>query len=425
METNRAKRLHHRERVKAAAAIILISVAAAACIFFTVNAGRTTTPKVHGIQHMVQTKSGKLTESGHVSGIDASRVRLVLFRKTPNGKAKMVKRVRLHKDGIFSFSEALPDKTYSTYMLKTEFPAGTYRAKIMQRLLKEKLKSTSEVIHVVRRNIAPADIACKSACIYDGKNVIFGANETEELPNASTTKLMTAYLLMGCTEKTDNIPITDHAAAVAYQELMAKGRTFSQEDILKAMLLISSNDAATAAGDYIAKLKGNSIENVMNSTAANMGLTHTQFQNACGLDEPSHYSCALDLCKICQKCRTYKEFRDVESLQACKIYSQKKTIQVTKAVKKGKKTVRKTAMKTLKPHKYLLTTTNELLKEKIPGYLGGKTGTTTNAGACLTSAYRYQGHVYYITVLNSQNRFEDTKALMQYIRDYAGKEAQA
>jgi D-alanyl-D-alanine carboxypeptidase len=70
-------------------------------------------------------------------------------------------------------------------------------------------------------------------------------------------------------------------------------------------------------------------------------------------------------------------------------------------------------------YEYEIKPTNELLKEHIKGYMGGKTGTTGQAGNCLSSAYKYKGKTYIIVVFNTYARFDETKKLMKYVRKYA------
>ena len=74
------------------------------------------------------------------------------------------------------------------------------------------------------------------------------------------------------------------------------GQIFRLEDLLKAMLIMSANDACLAASEHVGGDEARFVD-LMNAKAVALGLTNTHFSNACGFDAPEHYSTAEDLAK--------------------------------------------------------------------------------------------------------------------------------
>ena len=250
-------------------------------------------------------------------------------------------------------------------------------------------------ITLTSMNIVTKNLTAKASCVYcieDGKT-IYGKQIHKHLKQASTTKLMTATLLLQSGKYKDTTKISKKAANTPYGGVkMKQGDRYTYKSLLYCMLLPSSNAAAVATAEGL----GGSVSGFadkMNAKAKEIGLTDTHFVTPHGLDTKNHYSSALDVSRTMAYIYPRSPmFRKAISRSTQK-YKEKKTVK----------------------------TTNRLLGSSEK-HRGGKTGTTTGAGACFCSVYAHAGKTYVVTVLhasNDTNRFEDTKKLYRYIDKYA------
>ena len=260
----------------------------------------------------------------------------------------------------------------------------------------------SEVISVTTRNIEKYSLSARNACVYrideDGSGTMIYSKESKtEVAQASTTKLMTAVLLLESGLLDTTTTISYHAAETPWGSgKLEAGDVYNTKDLLYAMLLPSSNDAATAVAERVGGTEGAFVQR-MNAKAEKMGWTQTHFRNPHGLDADGHYTTALELAKLTAYAYTFPEIRDCWGTQW-------KTI---RSLKYGKK--------------WTLWSTNAIFGY-ISSFLGGKTGTEDNAGCCFTGVYEYEGTAYVTVVLGSGygfSRWTDTKKLHSYIRNYA------
>jgi D-alanyl-D-alanine carboxypeptidase (penicillin-binding protein 5/6) len=128
---------------------------------------------------------------------------------------------------------------------------------------------------------------------------LYGLNADEELPIASTTKLMTALVTLQHASLTDVFTEPNfHFAAVDSQIYLAPGERMSVHDLMVAMLVPSADDAAK---DLAYNVGGHSVAHfiaMMNQGAHKLGLTHTHYSTPDGLDTPGNFSSASDLVKL-------------------------------------------------------------------------------------------------------------------------------
>ena len=260
----------------------------------------------------------------------------------------------------------------------------------------------SENISVTTRNIEKLNLTARAACIYriDGNGtgtLIASKHAFVQHAQASTTKLMTAILLLESGQIDSTTRISPYAARTPYGSgRLAAGDVYSNRDLLYAMLVPSSNDAATAVAESIGGSEAGFV-NMMNAKAAQMGFTNTHFRNAHGLDADGHYTTALELAQLTAYAYNFPEIRDCWATRY-------KTI---RSLEKGRK--------------WTFWSTNAIFSY-ISNFLGGKTGTEGNAGCCFTGIYTYGGSTYVTVVLGSgygYSRWSDTKKLHRYIENYA------
>ena len=140
----------------------------------------------------------------------------------------------------------------------------------------------------------------RSACLVDSDGkVLYAYNEYEEMPMASTTKIMTAMVALDSDVDMDTV-ITISDSDVSAESQLAGflvGDKIVFRDLLRVMLVYSANDAAVNVGRAVAG-SDTAFVKLMNKKAEELGLEHTHFKNAHGLEEEGHYSCAADLCTM-------------------------------------------------------------------------------------------------------------------------------
>ncbi len=238
----------------------------------------------------------------------------------------------------------------------------------------------------------PKTISAKSVIIADASSakILYEKNADAKLPEASLTKLMTAVVVREHSKADEEIEITKRAVDTeGVSGFLRVGERFTASDLLKIMLIVSSNDAAAAFEDYFAA-RGLDLAALMNEKAKALGMQDTYFMNVSGLDEEGHYASARDLLKLVSFSLSDALLWDMLSLRSAIVWSVNKKI------------------------KHALTSTNELLARGVPGVLGGKTGYTKNALGCMITLVERKGGKAVIIILGSEDRFADTKALVQF-----------
>lgn len=200
----------------------------------------------------------------------------------------------------------------------------------------------------------------------DSGAIISAERENERLPMASTTKIMTALVVLDKTRGDERVKISPQSAAIEGSKMyLTPGKTYTVDDLLYGLLLVSGNDAADALAVFVAGSEEN-FALLMNQKAQSIGLRNTHFANASGLDAEGHYSSAFDLAILARAALQNEKFARI----VC-----------SKTYRVGGKT---------------LVNHNKLLS-RIDGCIGVKTGFTKKSGRCLVSAVR-KDHITLICV---------------------------
>lgn len=239
------------------------------------------------------------------------------------------------------------------------------------------------------------DIPCKNALLIsiDTGDILYEKDPDVEVPMASITKVMTLLLTLEAVEAgkitlSDIVPISEHAYNMGGSQIwLEPGERFTLDDLIKAICVCSANDAAVAVAEYVGGSEPVFAEQ-MNARAAELGMTHTHFVNACGLDAAGHYSSARDVAIM-----SLALLRHPKILEYSGIW-----------------------MDTLRGGATQMTNTNKLLKS-YPGITGLKTGTTNGAGVCISASAVRDGMGLLAVVLgspSSKERFTAAKALLDY-----------
>ncbi len=234
-----------------------------------------------------------------------------------------------------------------------------------------------------------AETSAQSAILIDLESgrAYYEKNADAVLPMASTTKIMTALVVLESGMNLDEFFIVDSSAIAVEGSSMGlqKGDKVTLRALCYGMLLPSGNDAANAAAVRVA----GSIENfcrMMNEKARKMGLESTNFQTPSGLDDVNHHTTARELAIITYNAMKNEDFREI-----CKC--------TTKAVEFGNP-----------PYKRTLYNHNRLLRT-YEGTIGVKTGFTKKSGRCLVSAVERDGVGLICVTLNAPNDWNDHKRL--------------
>lgn len=255
-------------------------------------------------------------------------------------------------------------------------------------------KIDNDTIEVINQSKDEPVLNSRIAVAFDRKsgNVIWGKNENKRTAMASTTKIMTAIVLI---ENTDDlsktITISAKSAGTGGSRLgLKKGDNITMRDLLYGLMLKSGNDAAVAIAEEV----GGSVENfaeMMNNKVAELGLQNTHFVTPHGLDNPEHYTTAFELAKIADYALKNETFSKVVSTKNYTV--------------------------TINGYPKNISNTNELL-----GYLDGvngvKTGFTNNAGRCLVTSISRNNFDIITVVLQADTkkfRTSDSIKLIEYV----------
>ncbi len=235
----------------------------------------------------------------------------------------------------------------------------------------------------------PAKVSAQGVVIYDiaSSQVIYGKNEHLRLMPASTTKMMTALVALDEYDPEEIITVSRAAEAIGHSVDLAEGEQFTVINLITAMLINSGNDAAVSLADHHAGGYQTFVD-LMNRKAITFGLKDTHFSNVSGVEADDHYSSASDLAIIAT--------RVMDNPTLKKIVGTKETTVTTV----NSKIIHK------------LKNLNQLLWD-VPGVIGIKTGWTELAGDCLVT-YVSRDHDIITVVLNSRDRFADSKAIIEW-----------
>ena len=147
----------------------------------------------------------------------------------------------------------------------------------------------------------------------DTGDIIYEKNAYEHVSPASVTKLMSMLLVLEAIDSgkitlEDKVTAGENAVAMGGSQIWLEvGETMTVEELLKAVIVASANDACTALGEYIAG-SSTAFVSMMNERANSLGLENTNFENCTGLDDTAtnHYSCAYDLAVIASEVLTHE-----------------------------------------------------------------------------------------------------------------------
>ena len=230
--------------------------------------------------------------------------------------------------------------------------------------------------------------------VYDRASgtTVYGKDENRQTAMASTTKIMTAVIVLeNCQDLNETVTIEAKAATTGGSRLgLQNGDKITINDLLYGLLLRSGNDAAIALAIHVGgDVKG--FAELMNNKAKELKLKNTNFVTPHGLDDPNHFTTVSELAKL-----TDYALRNVKFSQIVK------TTITTISINGNNKEIKNT---------------NELLCGNIEGVYGVKTGFTNIAGRCLVTSVKRNDMDLIIVVLGAdtrKDRAQDTLKLIDY-----------
>lgn len=223
----------------------------------------------------------------------------------------------------------------------------------------------------------------------DSGVTLFEKNPDARLFPASTTKIMTALVVLEEYTLNDVVTVVRGPEVEGQKMGLIKGETITVENLLYGILVHSANDAAFAlAAHHPQGVEG--FVQKMNETADHLHLTNTHFVNPAGFDDPNHYTTARDLMRLALIALEHPEISKIVAIPQI------------------------TVSDTTYVYFHTLRNINELLG-KIPGVSGFKTGFTEAAGQSLVTTIKRKGHTILIVLLKSQDRFGETEILLNWV----------
>ena len=252
----------------------------------------------------------------------------------------------------------------------------------------------------------PENLYARSAVLMDADTgrILFGKNDNEVMPMASTTKIMTLLVTLEHADLDEIVEVSARAASMPDVQLhIREGERYRLQDLCYSLMLESHNDSAVAIAEHV----GGTVEGfaaMMNQKAKHLGCYHTYFITPNGLDAEDdhgkHSTTARDLARImrcCMKNETFLSitrepswtFTDVDGNRSFTVQNKNAFLQM------------------------------------MEGALTGKTGFTNEAGYCYVGALE-RGEKRLIAVVlacgwpnHKTWKWADTKALMNYgLEDY-------
>ncbi len=252
------------------------------------------------------------------------------------------------------------------------------------------------------------NIRAITAVAIDGRTgkILYAKNPTFRIPPASTTKLVTAMVVLDHIKPEDlnkKVKISSRVASVlSIPPILYKGEVYTIRNLLYLMLIRSSNQAAEALAEAIAGSEENFVK-LMNEKVKELGLKNTHFSTACGLPAPDQYTTAYDMAIILYHALKYPLIRKIIHTRVAIIRSARGRVLVVR-------------------------NTNHLLFDpKLKNYIiGGKTGYTRRAKHCLINSIEYNGTLIITSVLGSPTRhtlWKDSKELINFSKMVLAKKS--
>ena len=259
------------------------------------------------------------------------------------------------------------------------------------------------ILCTVKANALEFNVSSQNIILYnlDNGEILYEKSADEKVPIASLTKIMTALVTLENVDNLDDRVILtseDFNGLIEANAVTAgftKGEVVTYRDLLYGLLLPSGADAAKALARNVGGSEEKFIQK-MNDKAIELGLKDTHFSTVIGLDDPNNYSTAKEVSYIFKEALKNKDFKTIITT---------KNYTSSDGKVKFHSTIQSNAKK---------------FNIDIPYILGGKTGTTTDAGLCLATIAKENDINYMLITLGAlydkkaPHHIEDAKTIYDY-----------
>ena len=239
-------------------------------------------------------------------------------------------------------------------------------------------------------DLAPDVGAAAGVLVAPDGRVLWSRDPDAERAMASTTKIMTALVVLEHADLDGSATVSAHAASIGQASAqLVRGASYPVRTLVEAVLVRSGNDAAIVLAEHVAG-DVESFVSLMNETASRIGLSHTRFANPHGLDADGHYTSARDLATLARVAMRDPEIRRMVQLDSVTIESAAGPVRLENS---------------------------NLLIGAFDGATGVKTGWTRRAGYSLVASAERNGIELTAVVLgtDSENaRFVDAQSLLEW-----------
>lgn len=248
----------------------------------------------------------------------------------------------------------------------------------------------NEIIETVSTINQVPTLNSRRCVVYDrvSGTMLYGKNEDVKGAMASTTKIMTATVILENANLDDEVIVSSKAVGTGGSRLgLKKGDKITVRNLLYGLMLVSGNDAAVALAEHV----GGSVQGfaeMMNNKAKELGLTSTSFETPHGLDSSNHYTTAYELAKLADYAMKNELFQKIVGTKSTTIY--------------------------INGYPKQLNNTNELLGA-LNGVVGIKTGFTNGAGRCLVTETKRGDMDIIVVVLGADTKNDRTKDSIKLI----------
>lgn len=288
--------------------------------------------------------------------------------------------------------------------------------------IKKKELISEEIIPVtsqsVQAELPPLKLYAKGAVLMDATSgrVLYSKNGEEQLPMASTTKIMTLILALERANIEDIVTVSSYAASMPNVQLhIREGEQYRLKDLLYSLMLESHNDSAVAIAEYV----GGSVEEfavLMNQKAEKIGCENTWFITPNGLDATADYVDVQGNKETKRHSTTAEDLARIMSYCIVDSPEKERFLEITRTPSY--------AFSDVEGKRSFCCTNHNAFLGMMDGALSGKTGFTSKAGYCYVGALKQDERVYTVALLacgwpnHKTYKWSDTRQLMEYGLEY-------
>lgn len=266
----------------------------------------------------------------------------------------------------------------------------------------------------VQTELPPLKLYAQGAILMDAASgrVLYSKNGEEQLPMASTTKIMTLILTLERANLDDTVTVSAYAASMPDVQLnIREGEQYRLGDLLYSLMLESHNDSAVAIAEHVA----GSVEEfavLMNQKAQEIGCKNTWFITPNGLDATADYTNAKGEKETRIHATTAEDLARIMSYCITKSPCKEKFLEITRTSSYS--------FTDLEGKRSFGCTNHNAFLSMMDGALSGKTGFTGKAGYCYVGALKRDDRIYTVALLacgwpnHKTYKWSDTRQLMEY-----------